>query len=303
MIIRVHPRALGAHEPLLEALGAPFDERGTLIDRYVIAQWPGLNDHKLFRTREWRSIEYIEHLEGPGFQHPETTSSEADRRPIWHADVRLHPDDRALSGAEWSEIAHRVIRAAGLHSTTNRPEFRWLAVQAQSGRLHVVANLIRSDGTWAAMPPGQVSRLADESRCLESDLGLISHRTGPDPQQPARQARFLLPRVDDASAADTASHPAVLLQQLAEERTGPLATVRGLIQHAAHHLEELPDAHSRDSAHQLEMIARRLHGIQQSLESLATALPPAARTNLAGPTSAAPAPATTPRGPAARSAR
>ncbi|WP_307169458.1 hypothetical protein [Streptomyces sp. B3I7] len=76
---------------------------------------------------------------------------------------------------------------------------------------------------------------------------------------------------------DATTHLAGLLRQLADENTGPLATVRGLVEHAAHRLDRLPHAYGPDAGHQLELIARRLHGIQQDLDATAAALPATAR--------------------------
>ncbi|MEU9387353.1 relaxase/mobilization nuclease, partial [Streptomyces sp. NPDC048279] len=71
----------------------------------------------------------------------------------------------------------------------------------------------------------------------------------------------------------------------AEEQAGPLATVRGLVEHAAHRIARQPGAAGTDTAHRLELVARRLHAIQQDLDSIAAhmvqprvaAVPPAAR--------------------------
>lgn len=186
--------------------------------------------------------------------------------------MRLHPDDRGLTRPEWTEIAHRIARAAGIQHPGDDHGCRWIAVQAQPGRLDLIANLIRADGTWTAQPHRLFALLAAESRRIEAELGLLSPRSEPDPQQPVQQARFTGRRLE-AGTADAASQFGVLLRQLAAERTGPLSTVRGLIEHAAHRLDDLPDAYGPDIAHQLEMVARRLYGIQESLESLAAALP------------------------------
>ncbi|GGZ79619.1 hypothetical protein [Streptomyces bluensis] len=45
---------------------------------------------------------------------------------------------------------------------------------------------------------------------------------------------------------------AQLFQRLADEATGPLATARGLVEHAAHRLGALPDAYGPAWEHQLE---------------------------------------------------
>ncbi|MET8683701.1 hypothetical protein ABZV77_05750 [Streptomyces sp. NPDC004732] len=291
MIIRIGARDLSASEALAEALGRPVSGREALTDHTVVAHWNNLDVYTpLDEGQSWTTAEFAEHLSDPNWRHPVAVSPQGDHRAIWHADVRLHPDDRALTRPEWTEIAHRIARVAGIQHPGDEHGCRWIAVQAQPGRLDLIANLIRPDDTWTAQPHRLPVLLAAESRRIEAELGLISPRTGPDPHQPVQQARFLGRRVEDAAAADAASQFAVLLRRLAEERTGPLATVRGLIEHAAHRLEELPDAHSRDNAHQLEMVARRLYGIQQSLDSLAATLPTTARPPLAGPTFPVPTP-------------
>ncbi|MFD9967737.1 hypothetical protein ACFWYA_06065 [Streptomyces sp. NPDC059011] len=64
----------------------------------------------------------------------------------------------------------------------------------------------------------------------------------------------------------------MVLSQLADERSGSLATVRGLVEHAPHRIALQPGAAGPDTAHSLEMIARRLHSIQQDLNATATRL-------------------------------
>ncbi|WP_435532594.1 hypothetical protein [Streptomyces violaceusniger] len=76
-----------------------------------------------------------------------------------------------------------------------------------------------------------------------------------------------------------------VLTQLADEQDGPLATVRGLVEHTAHRIARQPGVAGTDTAHRLELIARRLHAIQQDLDTTAghllqpqvAAVPPAAR--------------------------
>ncbi|NIY65606.1 hypothetical protein [Streptomyces malaysiensis] len=65
---------------------------------------------------------------------------------------------------------------------------------------------------------------------------------------------------------------ATVLFQLADERCGPLATVRGLVEHSAHRIAHQPDPACAEMAHRLELIARRLHGIQQDLDTTAAGL-------------------------------
>ncbi|MFI8307716.1 hypothetical protein ACIF80_30725 [Streptomyces sp. NPDC085927] len=55
--------------------------------------------------------------------------------------------------------------------------------------------------------------------------------------------------------------------QLADEYSGPLTAVRRLVEHTAYRLALLPGLAGQDTAHHLELIARRLHGVQQDLNT------------------------------------
>ncbi|MEU8784828.1 hypothetical protein [Streptomyces sp. NPDC048637] len=279
MIIRVHPRDITPHEPLAEALGRPVSDREGLTDHTVVAHWPGLDYYTpLDEQQTWTSTDWAEHLDDPTRQHAFAGRPHGDRRALWHADVRLHPDDRDLTEPEWSEIAHRIARTAGIQRPGEDNGCRWIAVQAQPGRIDLLANLIRPDGTWTTQPFRLLALLAVESRRIEAELGLIAPRTGPDPQQAVQQARFAQRPTQQTGTADVTAQLAGLLRQLAAERVGPLSIVRGLVEQAAHQLDDLPGADGPGSAHRLELIARRLYGIQQDLDAtaagLATVAPP-----------------------------
>ncbi|MFD4611954.1 hypothetical protein ACFWOT_28560 [Streptomyces sp. NPDC058440] len=65
---------------------------------------------------------------------------------------------------------------------------------------------------------------------------------------------------------------ASILMQLADEQAGPLAAVRGLVEHTAYGIARQPGAAGTDTAHRLELIALRLHAIQQDLDTTAAHL-------------------------------
>ncbi|MFI7873516.1 hypothetical protein [Streptomyces salinarius] len=146
----------------------------------MVAHWPGLDYYTPDdEQRIWTSVEWAEHLEDPYLEHPFAASPDDDRHAILHPDVRLHPDDRELTGPEWSETAHRFARAAGIEVPGAAEHgWRWIAVQGQPGRLDLIANLIHLDGTWRTPPADILRRLADEARRIEQDLNLIPVRTG-----------------------------------------------------------------------------------------------------------------------------
>ncbi|MGI5479371.1 hypothetical protein [Streptomyces lavendofoliae] len=157
----------------------------------------------------------------------------------------------------------------GLESPGDATGCRWIAVQAQPGRLDLIANLIRLDGSWHAQPAEALRCLSDEAGRIEQDLRLIPVRSTSRPQAVTRPA------------PTASTQLAAIITQLADERTGPSATVRGLIEHTAHQAARQPGAAGADTAHRLELIARRLYGIQQDLDTAATpathGLPGAAR--------------------------
>ncbi|MFI5820216.1 relaxase/mobilization nuclease [Streptomyces rishiriensis] len=273
MIPRLHERTHRPHDSLAEALGRPVSPNEGLTEYTVVAHWPGLDYFTPDDEQKiWTSVQWAEHLEDPYLEHPFAASPNDDRRAILHLDVRLHPDDRELTGPEWAEAAHRLSRAAGIEIPGKEHGCRWIAVQAQPGRIDVVANLIHLDGAWHAPPADILRRLSDEARRIEQDLHLIPVRTGPS--RPAI-------RPAPTASAQLAS----VLTQLADEQIGPLATVRGLVEHTAHRIARQPGAAGIDTAHRLELIARRLHANQQDLDTTAAHLvqprvatvPPAAR--------------------------
>ncbi|MFD4479417.1 relaxase/mobilization nuclease [Streptomyces sp. NPDC058471] len=262
MIPRLHERAHAPHEPLAEALGRPVSPNEGLTEHTVVAHWPGLDYFTLDdEQRTWTSVQWAEHLEDPYLEHPFAASPDDDRHAILHLTVRLHPDDRQLTGSEWAETAHRLARATGIEVPGKEHGCRWIAVQAQPRRLDLIVNLIHLDGAWHAPPSDILRRLADETRRIEQDLRLIAPvRTGPTTRPAIRTAPTA-----SAQLAD-------VLTQLADEQAGPLAGVRGLVEHIAYRIAGQPGAAGTETAHRLELIARRLHGIQQDLETTAAHL-------------------------------
>jgi hypothetical protein len=199
-------------------------------------------------------------LRRPLPEHPFAASPDDDRRAILHLDIRLHPDDRELTGPEWAEVAQRLARAVGIEIPGKEHGCRWIAVQAQPGRLDLIANLIHLDGAWHALPADNLRRLAQEARRIEQDLHLVPVRSDP-PSRPAIRA-----------ALTASAQLATILTQLADEQAGPLAAVRGLVEHTSHRIARQPRAASTDTAHRLELIARRLYAIQQDLDTTADRL-------------------------------
>ncbi|WP_318209531.1 MULTISPECIES: relaxase/mobilization nuclease [unclassified Streptomyces] len=251
----MHARADDAGPVLSEALGRSLCVKERLTGATLVAWWPGLEAYAEPEPSYWTLREWAEHLDEPSLGRPGAASVEEDRRAIFRIDVRLAPGDRSLTRPEWSEIAHRFARAARIEVPGDEQGCRWIAVQAQPGRLDLIANLVRRDGSWQPLPSGLLGGLAREARRLEADLGLIS------PGRPAT------PGITVA-----AERAAMLLTQVGDETSGPLAGARDAIEHLAQRLVGHPQAHVREAAHRLEWTARRLVDLQQDLTTTATVL-------------------------------
>ncbi|MFJ6752165.1 relaxase/mobilization nuclease [Streptomyces sp. NPDC091266] len=285
MIVQVNERTNDPFDTLSEVLGRPVplhgglpeNDRGGLSENDVVAYWPALGSYTQDDEQEtWTAAQWAQHLEDPLSDAPYATSPQGDRRAIFHLDVRLHPRDRDLAGAEWAEAAQRLARAAGIEIPGDSNYCHWVAVHAKPIRLDLIANLIRLDGAWQSQPADLLRRLSDEARLIEEDLRLT-----PAPTTSHQQTRAQAPPT-------AATQFATVLAQLADEQSGPLAAVRGLVEHTAHRIARQPDAAGPATAHRLEHIARRLYGIEQDLQTTATHLntPPRPRTPVPPPPAA-----------------
>ncbi|APE24452.1 MULTISPECIES: hypothetical protein [Streptomyces] len=262
MIIRIHERAADAGPVLADALGKPLTYETALATEIVVAHVPGSDAFSADDDpASWTSVDWAEHVNETLTEHPFTVGPGQDRRAVFHLTVRLAPDDRALNGPEWSEVAFRIARAAGIEIPGDDQGCRSVALQAQPGQVDLIANLIRLDGTWQRQPSGLPRRLAFEARRLESDLGLIT---------PGALAAT-------PSLPDTARETAARLTPLTDV-TGPLASARRVIEIQSQLLVGHPHARLRAAGHRLEWTARRLHDLDRDLTTTVAELshPPAA---------------------------
>ncbi|MFC8708870.1 MULTISPECIES: hypothetical protein [unclassified Streptomyces] len=130
------------------------------------------------------------------------------------------------------------------------------------GDTQVHADLVRERSLTAAAAGSNPRWLSDEARRIEQDLRL-------DPAlKPRSEATSSVQGTGPAASAPLAD----VLVRLADEQHGPLAAVRGLVEHSAHWTARRPGAASADTAHRLELIARRLHAVQQDLDATAARL-------------------------------
>ncbi|ALO96691.1 hypothetical protein SHL15_5627 [Streptomyces hygroscopicus subsp. limoneus] len=279
MIAYIHAAEFFPSIPLSAALDRPIAEQDVLGD-LVVASAPLDASVAEGGPQEWMFADWEEYLIAPQSLHPYAAGPNGNDPEIFHMAVRLHPADRELHRPEWAEIAQRLTRVAGLAPAGDEHACRWVALQARPGRLDVIANLIRDDGAWARQPYPLARALMEECRRIEADLGLVpaqSQGGRPLTADLPAQCPALPGTVADQSPPAVAAQLATLMCQLADETNGPIASVRSLVEQAAHRLEELPHSYGPDAAHRLELLARRLYGIQQDLEATAADLPGASQ--------------------------
>ncbi|MET9430011.1 relaxase/mobilization nuclease [Streptomyces sp. NPDC003036] len=268
MIIHVNRRGINAVDALADALGRPLSQDEGLTTEpggSVVAHWDQL-DLYTDENRTWTTSDWAQHLAEPLRERPFA----AHRHAILHLSVRLHPLDRKLSPAEWSEIAHRLARTAGLAPPGDDRACRWIAVRDEPTRMDLIGNLIRLDGDWAATPRRLAHVLETEARRIETDL--LLHTRHPSAEESAAAPQGAFP----PALVPTATSPlAGILNQLAAEQTGPIATVRQLIEEAGRQAAALPGHEAAAAGRDLFWAARRLHGVQEQLGEIAARLAPA----------------------------
>ncbi|UZJ27059.1 relaxase/mobilization nuclease domain-containing protein (plasmid) [Rhodococcus antarcticus] len=99
----------------------------------------------------------------------------APAQHVYHVSISNHGEDRNLSDAEWSLVAHAVAEKLGFTETDTRAGVRWIAVHhgAASGdrdHIHIQATLVREDG--------RAVRLQSDRRALREVATEMRERFG-----------------------------------------------------------------------------------------------------------------------------
>ncbi|OFB39885.1 relaxase [Frankia sp. B2] len=114
------------------------------------------------------------------------TGSRKQAKPVWHVSVRAAPEDRRLTGDEWSQIATDMVTRAGLVDELGTG-CRWVAVRHADDHIHIAAFLVGLDGR-AVAARGDYYRVGEACRAAEARYGLRTtaprNRTGD--RQPTR---------------------------------------------------------------------------------------------------------------------
>ncbi|MFH8751862.1 relaxase/mobilization nuclease domain-containing protein [Streptomyces rimosus] len=90
---------------------------------------------------------------------------------VWHLSVRNGAEDRVLTDEEWSDVARRMVAAAGIDDPEQGAGCRWAAVRHADDHIHIVATLVREDGYKPDLDH-DAARVQAQARALEAALGL-----------------------------------------------------------------------------------------------------------------------------------
>ncbi|MGW2181266.1 relaxase/mobilization nuclease domain-containing protein [Streptomyces sp. NPDC001732] len=90
---------------------------------------------------------------------------------VYHVAVRNDPKDRLFSDAEWAEVAHEMMHAAGIAEHGDDEACRWVAVRHADDHIHLVATKVREDGRQPKLHQDMV-RMQAAARVFEEQFGL-----------------------------------------------------------------------------------------------------------------------------------
>ncbi|MCY0928211.1 hypothetical protein OTB20_18820 [Streptomyces sp. H27-H1] len=260
MIPLVRPRLFHVEDVFEDALGRPLLHVVDLIAFTVVAHGPAFTERPVLEenARMWSAEEWVEHLDEPFDEHPFITSPGGDRHAVLHLEFRLHPHDSGQHPGTWEQIAERMARTAGIAAPAGAPGCRWVAFLGESNTLHIVANLIRTDGSWADVPRSLARDLTAEARRLEGDFGLHSPLPDKAPQAPS------------ASLAGTAEK---LLAELADPELGLLPRAARVSTKTAEVLSFHP-GRSTDISARLAAVATHLRALNAEVTAIAVLADP-----------------------------
>lgn len=102
------------------------------------------------------------------------------RRPkqhVYHVPVRLAPEDRRLSDAEWADVAREILDAVGVAPKDDPAGCRWIAMRHADDHIHIVATLARQNGRTPWLQ-NDWPKMQARARELERRLGLVRLGSG-----------------------------------------------------------------------------------------------------------------------------
>jgi hypothetical protein len=106
---------------------------------------------------------------------------------VWQCSLRVTPEDRELTDAEWDHAAREVLHRTGFAPRDDPDGCRWIAMRHGEGHIHLVVVLARQDGR-PVNTRNDYYTLGEACRNLERqyDLRRTSPRDRTGPRRPTR---------------------------------------------------------------------------------------------------------------------
>ncbi|RKE22013.1 hypothetical protein [Streptomyces sp. TLI_171] len=98
----------------------------------------------------------------------------APERPVWLCSVRSDPRHPDLSDAQWAEVARRLVAVTGLAPAGDPDGCRWAAIRNLDRSVHIVATVVREDGSIHSTYRDAFHAQAECQR-IAADLGHLVH--------------------------------------------------------------------------------------------------------------------------------
>ncbi|MEW1660592.1 hypothetical protein [Streptomyces sp. NPDC093707] len=111
----------------------------------------------------------------------ERLGGRAPKRPVWICSVRTDPRRPDLTDSQWATVARRLVAATGIAPDGDPDACRWIALRNQPRQVHVVATLVREDGSLHNAYR-DAFRLQTECRRLAAELGHLPTTPHPKPR-------------------------------------------------------------------------------------------------------------------------
>ncbi|MFE3684283.1 mobilization protein [Streptomyces sp. NPDC059095] len=146
------------------------------IDPHLVASWNGFApDPGRSRHRDPRDAmtQLVTQLDQPVVM----LGDRAPKDTVWHCPVRAAPEDPVPTDAQWADIAHRIVAAAGIAPDGDNEACRWVAVRHADDHIHIAATLVRQDGRRPKRGYDQRA-VQKEARKIEIDYGLRRLKPG-----------------------------------------------------------------------------------------------------------------------------
>ncbi|MET8042563.1 relaxase [Micromonospora sp. NPDC005215] len=146
MITRVHRRGsrIGG---LLRYLWGPGKAEEHINPR-LVAAWDGAGPLADLEPRVTASDKRDLRVLTALLEQPVRAGYRPPKKFVWHASMRLAPEDRqrSISDTTWANMAVQMLTEVGVATTTADPGLRWIAMRHADDHVHIVATLVREDG-------------------------------------------------------------------------------------------------------------------------------------------------------------